>query len=166
MRGPSKTPPKYRKHKRSGQAVVTLDGKDFYLGPHGTKASKLEYDRLIGEWLANGRTLPTGPGDVMTVAKLAAAYWKFAKTYYVKNGKPTDEQACLKVALRHLKTLYGTVPVTEFGPLSLMALQDRMIAKGNSRSYINFQIGRIKRAFRWGVARELVPVEVLSLIHI
>ena len=32
--------PKYRKHRASGQAVVTLNGRDIYLGPHGTKASK------------------------------------------------------------------------------------------------------------------------------
>lgn len=86
MRGHSKTPPKYRKHKASGQAIVTIDGKMFYLGPHGTKTSKQEYDRLIGEWLANGRSLPTTV-KVMTVSTLAAAYLKFAKSYYVKNGK-------------------------------------------------------------------------------
>ena len=39
--------PRYRKHKASGQAVVTLNGTDHYLGPHGTKVSKVEYDRLI-----------------------------------------------------------------------------------------------------------------------
>jgi hypothetical protein len=49
--------PKYRKHKASGQAIVTLNGRDIYLGPHGTKASKREYDRIIGEWLQNGRQL-------------------------------------------------------------------------------------------------------------
>jgi hypothetical protein len=49
--------PSYRKHKPSGQAVVTLDGKDHYLGPHGSKASLQEYDRLVGEWQANGRCL-------------------------------------------------------------------------------------------------------------
>ena len=37
--------PKYRKHRASGQAVVTLNGRDHYLGPHGTKASRIEYDR-------------------------------------------------------------------------------------------------------------------------
>jgi hypothetical protein len=47
--------PKYRKHRSSGQAVVTLNGRDHYLGPNDTKASKREYDRLIGEWLANDR---------------------------------------------------------------------------------------------------------------
>jgi len=39
--------PKYRKHWASGQAIVTLDGRDFYLGPHGTRASRREYDRLV-----------------------------------------------------------------------------------------------------------------------
>jgi hypothetical protein len=38
--------PKYRRHRASGQAVVTLADKDHYLGPHGTKASRLEYDRV------------------------------------------------------------------------------------------------------------------------
>ena len=46
---------KHSHHKASGQAVVTLAGRDHYLGPHGTKASRLEYDRLIAEWIAAGR---------------------------------------------------------------------------------------------------------------
>jgi hypothetical protein len=33
--------PKYRKHLASGQAVVNIAGTDHYLGPYGTKASKL-----------------------------------------------------------------------------------------------------------------------------
>jgi hypothetical protein len=49
-----RTLPKYRKHKASGQAVVTICGRDHYLGPHGTKASKVEYDRLIVEFLSSG----------------------------------------------------------------------------------------------------------------
>ena len=50
--------PSYRHHKPSGQAVVTLAGQDVYLGPYGTAASKREYDRVIGEFLARGRQLP------------------------------------------------------------------------------------------------------------
>ena len=45
-------PPSYRPHKPSGRAVVTLDGKDYYLCPWKSKASKAEYDRLIAEWPA------------------------------------------------------------------------------------------------------------------
>ena len=41
--------PKYQRHKASGQAVVTIEGRDHYLGPW---PSMLEYDRLIGQWLA------------------------------------------------------------------------------------------------------------------
>ena len=50
--------PRYSKHEGSGLAVVTIRGKDHYLGPYGTKASHLEYDRLIMEWLAAGRPTP------------------------------------------------------------------------------------------------------------
>ena len=42
--------PKYGNHRATGQAIVTLDGKDFYVGPHGTKASRNEYDRLVDEF--------------------------------------------------------------------------------------------------------------------
>ena len=47
----------YRHHKPSNQAVMTLDGRDFYLGRHGTPKSRAEYDRLLAEWLSNGRRL-------------------------------------------------------------------------------------------------------------
>ena len=32
--------PSYRLHKPSGQTAMTLDGKDFYLGPHGIQVSR------------------------------------------------------------------------------------------------------------------------------
>ncbi len=44
--------PSYRLHKQSGQAIVTLGGRDFLLGAAGSAASKSEYRRLTAEWLA------------------------------------------------------------------------------------------------------------------
>ena len=41
--------PKYRRHKPSGQAIVTLSGRDIYLGKWNTKVSKSEYARRVGE---------------------------------------------------------------------------------------------------------------------
>jgi hypothetical protein len=79
--------PKYRRHKPLGQAVVTLCGKDCYLGPHGSRASRAEYDRLIGEFLAAGRCLPKPETD-LTIAELAIRYLRFAKGYYRSNGEP------------------------------------------------------------------------------
>ena len=85
----SHTLPKYGKHRGSGQAVVNLNGRDFYLGPHGAKASRLEYDRLVGEWLANGRNpLHANSGEILIV-ELCLRYWEFAKSHYRKNGRST-----------------------------------------------------------------------------
>ncbi len=72
--------PKYRPHKPSGQAVVTLDGRHHYLGSWRSKASKAEYDRLTGEWLADGRRLSHEASDP-SIAELVSAYWKFAQAY-------------------------------------------------------------------------------------
>jgi hypothetical protein len=47
--------PSYCLHKASGQAVVRIAGKDCYLGEYGSPENRAEYDRLIGEWLSNGR---------------------------------------------------------------------------------------------------------------
>ena len=134
MRGNAKTPPKYRKHRPSGQAVVTLDGKDHYCGPHGTKPSKLEYDRLIGEWLANGRRVPiTTESKPLTIVQLCSEYWRFCTTYYGKNGEPTDEQAGVKAAIRFIKANYAETFVKYFGPLALESVRQRLIDTGNSR---------------------------------
>jgi hypothetical protein len=46
--------PSYRLHKQSCQAIVT---RDICLGVHGTQASKDKYNRLVAEWIANGRHL-------------------------------------------------------------------------------------------------------------
>ena len=163
MRGPSKKTPAYRKHKRSGRAVVTLNGRDYYLGPYGSKASKLEYDRIIAEWLANGRRATDAP-ETLLVSELIAAYWRWCKTWYVKNGRPTDELGCIKMALRHTRALYGRVPVTEFGPKSLKAVRQLMVERGNCRRYVNGNTKRIRRMFKWGVAEELVPPEVYQAL--
>lgn len=50
--------PAYRLHKQSGQAIVTLSGADILLGKHNSAASRVEYNRRIGEWLASERQRP------------------------------------------------------------------------------------------------------------
>ncbi|WP_406701308.1 hypothetical protein V5E97_36470 [Singulisphaera sp. Ch08] len=83
--------PSYRLHKPTGQAVVTISGRDFYLGKHGTEASRSEYDRLIAEWLTAGRQLPVT--DDATISELMVEFLKWADAYYVKDGEPTSEAA-------------------------------------------------------------------------
>ena len=108
---------------------------------------------MVSEW-----TQPLlGLADGLTIIELCARYWQYAKKYYSKNGKYNREAQNIKLAIRYLIDWYKATPVSEFGPLALQAVRQRTIEADNSRSYINAQIGRIKRMFKWGVAEELVP---------
>lgn len=156
---PSRTSkiPAYRLHKSSGQAVVTLSGRDFYLGRYGTPEIRSEYDRIVAEWVANGRRWDAGgANESMTLVELMAAYWEHASTYYVKYGRPTGEQDCIRSALRRLKALYGHTRVADFGPLALKAVRQRMIDEDLCRGFINRSVSRIKTMFRWACENELI----------
>ena len=156
--------PSYRLHKGSGQARVTLDGKTFYLGKFDMPSSHEKYNRIVGEWLANGRRLPVEDSAPQTVSMLCLAYLLHAKAFYVKNGKVTDEVASIKVAIKYLRRLYGSVLVEAFSPLGLEAIQCEMVKDGHSRRYLNKNISRIKRMFKWGVSKEMVPVTVYQAL--
>ncbi len=66
--------PSYRRHRPSGQAVVTLNGHDRYLGKWNTAASKREYHQLLAEWVAVGGCLPDPRASDLHVAEVALAY--------------------------------------------------------------------------------------------
>ena len=50
--------PRYRRHKATGQAVVTIDGRDIYLGKYRSAASREAYKRKIAEWIQHDGRLP------------------------------------------------------------------------------------------------------------
>ena len=153
----------YRLHKPTGQAVVTIDGRDFYLGKHGSVASHAEYDRLIAEWLANGRRLPSssdGGGTDLTVSELLLAFLRFADGYYRKGGEPTGEADNIRYAVRPLRRLYGHTPAAKFGPLALKAVRQDMIDSGLCRFEVNRRTRYVVRVFAWGVENEMVPAAV------
>ena len=151
--------PKYRLHRSSGQAVVTLDGRDFYLGPHSSAASKTLYNRLTGEWLAAGRRRPPSEQEQsLTIAELLVGYFEFAKIHYRgKHGEQTKTVANIRLALRLLRELYGHSLVADFGPLALKAVQRTMIERNISRGVVNSRIGQIKRVFKWAVSEQIAP---------
>lgn len=157
----SQSVPKYRKHRASGQAIVSIAGKDHNLGPHGSKASELEYDRKIQEWLANGRTIPEKEADTsVSVVEVLAAYHRYAKGYYIKDGKPTTEQYLVRYVIREVKRLYGREPAANFGPLALKAIRQGWIDASHTRTTINSNVQRINRIFRCAASEELIPVAV------
>lgn len=152
MRDPSYIP-KPTRH-RSGQAVVRLNGRDFYLGKFGSPAARGEYERLIAEWLANGRRTPR---DELTVNDLILGFLEHAVAYYKKAGDKSGEIGGIKDALKIVKRLHGRNPAVEFGPKALNAVRTEMIKAGWCRKDINHQIDRVRRMFRWATEEELVP---------
>jgi len=155
--------PKYRHHRASGQAIVSIAGRDHYLGPWQSKASKLAYDAVIGEWLARGRQ-PHVEIAELTVVELIARYWRFAKGYYVKHGRSTGELDNIRSALRPLKATYGHTQAAEFGPLRLKAVRQKMVAAGLCRTVVNARIQKLKRVFSWAVSEELLSAEVANAL--
>jgi len=87
--------PTYRRHKPTGQAVVTLNGRDHYLGKHGTPASQEKYARLIAEWLDRERISTgaerRGPRGDVTIAELILAYLRHALDYYRDSPKEIEK---------------------------------------------------------------------------
>jgi integrase len=57
-RRPKGSVPSLQHHKPSGRARVTINRVDYWLGPWGSPEAQLAYDRLIAEFLANGRITP------------------------------------------------------------------------------------------------------------
>jgi integrase len=169
--------PTYRRHKQSGQAIVTLpDGfggrRDILLGKYGTAKSRAEYARVLSEWEASGRRLAKSSPSAadLTINELILAYWKHAESHYRRpDGTHTAEIPCLRAALRLLRQLYGHTSVKDFGPLALKAVRQKMIESIDKRTgrpwcrrSINLHTYRIRSLFRWGVEQELVPPSVLQ----
>jgi len=143
--------PNYRHHKASGQAFVELGGRRFYLGKHGSKASREAYEQRIGEYLANGRKIaPTRTKTGISCKELAVHFLEWAERYYVKNGEPTATFVHCRNAVSLLVQHYGTESTGNFAPLSLVFLQEQWVEQGLSRPTVNRYVGVVKQAFRHG----------------
>jgi integrase len=158
--------PSYRHYKPKNLAVVRINGHDQYLGKYGSPESREAYDRVISEWLANGRqSQPTAPhpqdgNGGLSVGQLILAYWRFANSHYLKDGKPAGMLVGIRSALRPLRQLYGSTPASDFGPKKLQTIRHQLVEDGLSRGVVNKRVGQIKKAFKWAVAEELIPPSV------
>ena len=158
--------PTYRLHRPSGRAVVTLGGRDFYLGPYDSPESHTEFNRLVGEWLVKGRPRVERTANDRTINELLLAYIRFAEGYYRKpDGRQTSEVDCIKLAMRPLRDMYGHTLAGDFGPLALKVVRERMIATDLCRTEVNKRVRHIVRMFRWAVENELAPAEVHHAIR-
>ncbi len=149
--------PSYRLHKPSGQAVVTLSGRDHYLGKHDTPESRERHDELVARWLANGRRLPEQNARPMTVKALILDHYRFCEERYKHRRNGKSELSRIRTALRAVKEMFGSTPAASFGPKSLTLVRTRFVADGLSRNTVNDKVRIIRKLFRWGTAEELIP---------
>lgn len=161
------TVPVYRRQKQRGradQAFVVLDGRRHYLGAYDSPMSHAAYQKLVGEWLQGGGTLPPPPSE-MTVVELLAAYVKHAEQHYRgPDGRPTTGLRNVKNAIRWLRDLYGKTAVAEFTVRDLLAVRAATIDAGYSRPHINKTVDLMRRVFRWGVTLGYVTSELKNAL--
>lgn len=148
-----KSPPRYCRH-TSGQARVRVDGKVIYLGKYGSPESKEQYSEIIEEW-SQRQDAPAS----LSVKELVLLYMRHADQHYRKNGEPTSELSCVKIALRPVVAQFGEIEAHKFTPKMFKAVRERMIDAAYVRTSINQHVGRIKRMFKWAVSEDLLSVE-------
>jgi integrase len=139
---------------------VTLNGVDHYLGKFNSPQSKIEYDRIINEWLIRGRRLgqSSGSGD-MLVKELILGYYGHAVA-----TRQEGEAEKIKAALRPVRDLYGETLAAKFGPVAFKAIRLRLIESGLCISTIRQRMCLIRRMVAWGVENEFLPSDSLERI--
>jgi integrase len=150
--------PSYRFHKASGRAVIQWrplfgNSPHYLAGAYNSPESKAEYAQILKRI-----TSPPVPSKsvkkskIVTVRRLALLYLAHVKEYH---GKATEAKK-IGTALAVLVAKYPKMPVKKFGPKALKRVRKAMLPKGWARSYINEQVGRIRRMFKWGITEEIV----------
>ena len=176
----SKKLPVYRLHKPSGQARVRFCGREIYLGRFDSPESRQRYAELLSKIVTGtlpllddetgrkaGRTAKAIPSaeTAISVNELALGFLRHADQHYRKGGERTDEYDCFVSAIKPMKELYGTLAVSEFGPVAMKAVRQKCVEKGWCRGYVNKSVSRLRHIFRWGVESELVEPATLQKLE-
>lgn len=150
--------PKYRRRVGRDYAFVEHAGKRHPLpGKYGSQESRDAYAAIIRD-IARDVPLPSPNG--ITVDELGMAYLDHAKAYY-----DAKEYSAFNAVVNPLQTVVGSMAVSLFGPIALGKVRDALVELGWCRQYVNRQTNRIRRIFKWGVSKELVPPSVLAALQ-
>ncbi|MEQ1906735.1 MAG: tyrosine-type recombinase/integrase [Pirellulaceae bacterium] len=175
MSRPKAKTPALRYH-LSGQSVVTIGGRDFYLGKHDSPESLARYAVLISTYQSHGLQLPDGFNDdqlkaraemllghriepqhqenePVTVAHVVASFREFAKVRY--EGSRSELHRILLVCSQ-LEQYEGKTLAEKFGPLKLQEQRERWVNAEMSRRYVNRQTNLVVRIFKRAVSQELI----------
>lgn len=142
-----------RRYHISGQSVVNIDGRDYYLGRHDSPESIARYAVLIGIYQKHDLQMPDD-FDVKSIDELVGML-----VGRIASETVVSQQANLPILVKHLTSLYrehvngkyhnspqdrqrhericdildalfGDLPANEFGPLKLNQIRDVFIKRG------------------------------------
>lgn len=155
--------PKYRRH-QTGRGFVEFKGVRHYLpGAYNSPESLEAYKAFLRVHVfseAKAFAAPTGEG--VSLNDVIAAYLDYAADHYPA-GNRSEYNNC-RHALLPLSIARGTTPAVDFGPKALKEYRKGLIASGQSRGYINQQLAKIRRAYKWAASEELIPVAAYQAI--
>jgi integrase len=186
MPRPKNSAPSIRYH-ISGQSIVTLGGRTFYLGKHGSSEAIARYAVLIDEYQKTGLEL-SEDFDIEAIFARAEALLSpaprltkehqadepvrvkdvcecFRKHAVERFKSQQAERFRINQLCDELIARYGDVLATDFGPKRLKELQRIWVERDWSRPYINRMLNSIKRMFSFVVSEELVTVEVYQRLR-
>jgi integrase len=150
--------PSYRHHKPTGQAVVTLSGKDHYLGQYSSQESRQRYARLLAEWEASNRSPTFGQAvETLTMAQVVLAFLDHAKPYY---GEDSTEYDHLRRCTKPISELYPNFPARSFGPAEFKACRQWWQSDpSRTRQYVNKLASKLRRIIKWAVSEGKMNAE-------
>lgn len=154
--------PQYSVHNVRNIAYVNWQSARHYLPG---KAHSVESKEAYKAFLRDNVFGPTQvkPGRRISITELILLYQEFASNYYEDQGHQSHYNAMITVALK-LEHLYHNVTAADFGPKMLKEFRSTLVEDGNSRDYVNDQINRVRKIFKWAVSEELIPVETYQAL--
>lgn len=161
--------------------MIYLNRRATYLGTYGSAESYERYWQLVSQHCTTDAKHPPAlkNNEPISVAALVERYLAFADDYY---GAENEYLSTIKAAVAPLLQLHASTAVSRFGPKALKLVRAHRINQGRrnqgrrnqgkqsddapptwkpiARVYINKLIRIVVGVFQWGVAEELVPVQV------
>lgn len=153
--------PSYRFHRGSGQAVVTIHGKDIYLGVHDSPESQQRYKQVLAEYLATGSA--ASPFLVSAGLSVRDGMDKFAAGRIVSMSE--KDAYHFSTVSDAVISLYGDTHLADFGPVRFKAVRESFVARGWARGHVNRQSARVREILQWLTGNELYPADKLTAIE-
>lgn len=159
-----RVPPYPKRPHKSGLARIKINGKQIYLGKHGSKESRQKYAAIIAEYVGKEDT-PAQRGKA-TIKQLVAHFLR------ENQAMPEKELWHFERVSKALLRRFGALPASMFGTVELGKLRSDFISgdwltddekkhpkatAGWSARMVNRGVNRIRTIIRWGEEKGHVP---------